>query len=294
MKKLGLRMDQKRRIHGYIFLSPLIMGISVFFVFPIYLLFKLSFGDIDKITGFQIKWVGLENFSRAFVVDINFVPLLLNSISQLLTRLPLIIIFSFLLAVLMNKNIKMKGFFKTAFFLPFLLGTGHIMMNILGQDVNGRLVAEAKGIFIPEEVLIYLGPKVNEAVDTFFGIIVVVLWSSCVQIFMFLSGIQAIPGSLYESARIDGATEWEMLWKITLPMVSPIMLLNIIYTIVILMTDMTNPIMDYIYRFSFRRDYEYGAAIGCIYCVFILLLVLTVILSMKRVISNVSMERSDK
>lgn len=293
-KKCRLRMDQKRKLEGFVFLSPLIIGIMIFFVFPLYLLIRLSFGDIVKITGFQIEWVGFENFLRAFVVDINFVPMLLDSIGQMLSRLPLIIIFSFLLAILMNKNVKMKGFFKTVFFLPFLLGTGHIMMNILGQDVNGKLVAEAKGIFLPEEILVYLGDKVNEIVDKFFGIIVLVLWSSSVQIFLFLSGIQAIPNALYESARIDGATEWEMLWKITLPMVSPITMLNIIYTIVILMTDMTNPIMDYIYQYSFRRDYEYGAAMGTIYCLFILILVMIVLVSMRRVISNASVERSDK
>jgi len=293
-KKLRLRMDQKHIIHGYIFLSPLIIGTSLFFFFPLYLLVKLSFGEIVKIAGFQIKWVGFENFMRAFVVDVNFIPMFLDTMSQMLSKLPLIIVFSLLLAILLNKDIKMKGFFKVVFFLPFLLGTGHIMMNILGQNVNGKLVAEAKSIFIPEEVLIYLGSRVNEAVDKFFGLISIVLWNSSVQIFLFLSGIQAIPAPLYESAKIDGATEWEMLWKITLPMVSPIMLLNIIYTIVILMTDMTNPIMDYIYFYSFRRNYEYGAAMGSIYCVFILLLVMVVVLSMRKTISNVSTERSDK
>ncbi len=92
-RRFHLRMDQKHKIHGYVFLSPLIIGIIVFFAFPVYLLVKLSFGDIDRITGFHIKWVGLENFLRAFVVDINFVPLLLDSIGQMLSRLPLVIIF---------------------------------------------------------------------------------------------------------------------------------------------------------------------------------------------------------
>ena len=103
--------------------------------------------------------------------------------------------------------------------------------------------------------------------------ITVVLWKSGVQIVLFLAGLQGISSSLYEAARVDGATEWEMFWKITLPMISPVILMNLVYTIVAFFTDATNPVIDYIYKQSFtNQQFGYGAAMSWVYFAFALLL----------------------
>ena len=100
--------------------------------------------------------------------------------------------------------------------------------------------------------------------------ITVVLWKSGVQIVLFLAGLQGISSSLYEAARVDGATEWEMFWKITLPMITPVILMNAVYTIVSFFTDATNPIVDYIYKQSFGnpQQFAHGAAMGWMYFAF--------------------------
>ena len=282
MKRFRLTMDRRHKLEGYVFMIPFIIGIIAFFAFPLFISIKLSFGNIIKMAGFHIEWSGLEHYARAFVWDVNFLPMLFDVARQMIVQVPLIIVFSLLLAILISREIKFVGFFRVVFFLPFLLGTGHIMKRIIEQGVNVQVLSAARQVIIPDHTLRYLGPRVSEAVNNFFGIIVVVLWRSGVQILLFLTGLQSISISLYESAKVDGATEWEMFWKITIPMISPIMLLNIIYTLVDSFTDISNPILDYIQTNAFRRtQFEYAAAIGWIYFLFILLLVFIIFMTMK-------------
>jgi len=275
-------MEKRNMVEGYIFISPFLLGTLIFFAFPLFMSIKLSFGKILKMEGFKIKWIGIDNYVRAFLVDINFVPMFINVVKQTFIKVLLIIIFSLLLSILINKNIKFRGFFRTVFFIPFLLGTGDVMKQLLGQGVDKQVISLADGTLIPRGMLAYLGTNVVTVIDVLFSIIVVVLWSSGVQILLFLSGLQTIPISLYESSKVDGATEWEMFWKITLPMISPIMLLNIIYTLVDSFTDVTNPILSYIQNTAFiNLNFEYAAAMGWIYLLFIFILVLLVMRVLK-------------
>lgn len=290
MKRFKMTMERRHKMEAYVFMTPLIIGIIAFFAFPLFISIKLSFGKIIKMAGFKIEWSGFEHYIKAFVWDVNFIPMLVDVMRQVIIQVPLIIVFSLLLAILISREIKFVGFFRVVFFLPFLLGTGHIMKQIIQQGVNMQVLAAARQVVLPDHMLAYLGPRVNEAVNNFFGIIVMVLWSSGVQILLFLTGLQSISTSLYESAKVDGATEWEMFWKITIPMISPIMLLNIIYTLVDSFTDISNPILTYIQTNAFRRtQFEYAAAIGWIYFIFILLLVMLIFLLMRnKVYSTVS------
>jgi ABC-type sugar transport system permease subunit len=279
MRRFRLNMKRRHILEGYVFVSPFILGFLAFFAFPLYISLRLSFGKVIRIQGFNIAWAGFDNFVKAFVLDTQFVPMFVDAIKHTLFRMPLIIVFSLLLAILINRDIKFRGFYRVVFFLPFLLGTGHVMQQILGQGLNMSVLAEARSTFIPNELLAYLGPTVGNMVDSFFGIIVEVLWSSGMQILLFLSGLQGISVSLYESAKIDGATEWDSFWKITLPMISPITLLNIIYTIIDSFTNPRNPIVNYIINYAFKNmDYAYGAAMGWIYFVFIMLVILVAFL----------------
>ena len=169
------------------------------------------------------------------------------------------------------------------------------MQQIIGQGINEQVLMQAKNIFIPEKILAYLGPNVDEAVNSFFGVIVTVLWSCGVQILLFLSSLQGISKSLYESAKVDGATQWEMFWKITLPMISPVMLLNIIYTLLDSFTDISNPILSYIQDYAFTRtDFAYAAAIGWIYFIFIMILILVIFMIMKNHLYSFDMKGETK
>lgn len=113
---------------------------------------------------------------------------------------------------------------------------------------------------MPQLIADLLGHSLTEFLQGVLDRITVVLWKSGVQIVLFLAGLQGISSSLYEAARVDGATEWEMFWKITLPMISPVILMNLVYTIVAFFTDATNPVIDYIYKQSFtNQQFGYGS-----------------------------------
>ena len=186
-----------------------------------------------KITSFKgllTEWVGLKNYEYIFFYDINFIPTFLQVVYDTLLNTPLCMVFSLVIAILINRKMVGRGFFRTAFFIPVLLGSGYIMKQLLGMGVDGTTITT--GIMVPKLISDLLGVSITTVVQGFLDRITVVLWKSGVQIVLFLAGLQGISGPLYEAARVDGATEWEMFWKITLPMITPIILMNIVYTIV--------------------------------------------------------------
>ena len=280
-KSRRLGIDRKRSLEAYIFLIPWLVGVCLFFAYPIFVSIRLAFSDIVEFKGLKTAWVGLDNFQYIFFYDINFVPTFLQVVYDTLLNTPLCMVFSLIIAIFINRKMVGRGFFRTAFFIPVLLGTGYIMKQLLGMGVDGMTVTT--GITVPKLIADLLGVSITEVVQGFLDRITVVLWKSGVQIVLFLAGLQGIPGSLYEAARVDGATEWEMFWKITLPMISPVIMMNIVYTIVAFFTDTTNPMVDYIYKMNFtNQQFEYAAAMSWIYFIFALVLCLACILLMRR------------
>ncbi|MGI6569547.1 MAG: carbohydrate ABC transporter permease [Caldicoprobacterales bacterium] len=290
-KRWRMSMNTRKILDGYIFISPWLIGCFLFFLNPLLKSIQLSFSKLAGTTGFQLEWAGWTNYMKAFVLDVTFIPMFLEVVRNMFVNTPLIIVFSLFIAILINKNIRMRWLFREVFFFPVLLGTGYVMQQLLGYNVDAQTMEVARGILLPQEMLVYLGPRVSDMVQLFMDRITIILWKSGVQIILFLSGLQGISPSLYEAARCDSATEWEMFWKITLPMISPVILLNIIYTIIDSFTDSMNPILDFIHTTAFvNRQMEYAAAIGWIYFVFIFLVVGLVFLVMRRYIyhTNVS------
>lgn len=261
---------------AFIFLIPFLIGISVFFIFPLFMSVKLSLGNLSGVTNFDLHWkpfsILFENYTKALFVDTTFIPILLSEINNVLLKTPLILAFSIILAIAISRNIKGKGFFRFAFFLPFLLGTGNVLQQMLNVGVDSQVISMESVTVIPMYILNYLGEGVINAVNTFFSVIVLVLWNSSVQILLFMSGIQSIPPQLYESASVDGATEWEKFWKITLPMLVPVILLNMVYTITESFTSTTNPMLAYIRSraFSSAKQFEYASAASILYTLVVL------------------------
>ncbi|AEE95249.1 carbohydrate ABC transporter permease [Mahella australiensis] len=279
--KRKLTLEQKRSMEGYVFITPWIIGFATFIAYPFFESLWLSFHKVTEVANLESEWTGWANYINAFIVDINFLPNFIMTVNNTLINTPLIIVFALFIAILLNRDIKLKAFFRAAFFLPVLLGTGFILQQLLGQGVNQQ--ALTRGIAIPEEFFVYLGPTVASYVQGFFDRLTLILWKSGVQIILFLAGLQGISASLYESARCDGASEWEMFWQITLPMISPVILLNIIYTLIDSFTDVSNPIVDYVINVAFRQlNFGYGAALGWIYFIFVFIVVAVIFLISKR------------
>lgn len=264
---------------AYIFLMPWIVGILVFFAYPIVSSVQLSFSKIATLFNYKLQYVGLDNFKVILFQDVKFIPALLQSLRQTAIFLPVIVILSMILAIILNSNIKAKGLFRSLYFLPVILGTGYVIQQLLGQDSGTATQTISRGLEIPPVLTNMFDSGALDIIKVIFDNITMILWRCGVQILIFLSGLQAISPALYESARVDGATEWEMYWKITLPMLAPVTVMNIIYTIVVSFTDLSNPVISYMLEYSKDlRGAGAATAMAWMYLVMVLIIVMVVML----------------
>ena len=282
---MRMKMANKDKLAGYFFISPWLLGSLLLFAVPVAYSVVIS---LTQFTTSDIVGISLHNYRKAFVEDINFIPMFLTTMRDTITNTPLINVFALFVAILLNKKMRLRGLFRSLFFLPVMLGTGFIMQQLLGQDIQQESMNLARGIILPDEVLLYLGPNVSEMALDFMGRITLIMWRSGVQILIFLAGLQGISPSIYEAAKIDSADGWQSFWLITLPMLTPIILLNVIYTIVDFFTDSSNGIVNYILEYGFKRnDFGYAASIGWLYFGFSFLLILVVYAIMNRFVKKV-------
>ena len=168
MKGIHIGMQRRKTIQALLFISPWIIGFLLFFLYPIITSLRLSFGKLTNIVGLQTTWSGLENYLRAFTVDVEFIPLFLKQIQTTFLYTPLITVFSLILAILLNQKIKCKGLFRCVFFLPVLLGSGVVMMELEQTGMNTRSVLEAVNILLPSNVMNYLGAGLETVLNFLF------------------------------------------------------------------------------------------------------------------------------
>lgn len=289
-KKKRLTFKQRRTLEGLMFVSPWIIGAILFFIGPIFVSIRLSFSEIVSQRGFIMEWVGLKYYKDILTgAQANtYIPMFIQVVKDTAINTPITLVFSLFIAILINKDIKARGFFRTVFFIPVLLGSGYVMKQLLGIGVGNVVTNQVDGM-LTASLLKTLGGTFATVVQDILGRITQVLWKSGVQIILFLAGLQGIPGSLYEASRCDGATEWENFWKITLPIVSPIILLNFIYTMVDSFTDSNNGIVSQLIGL-FRKGgvrFSEGAAVGWIYFTFTFIICGLALLIMKRLTFNI-------
>lgn len=280
-------LDRRRKKEALLFLFPWFIGTLIFLLIPVIYSMLISFSNIENYKSFQLDFPVLEHYHMIFFVDTGFMPYMLNAIKDTVVLSPLIIVFSLFISIILNKKIKCRGFFRAVFFLPVVLGTGFIMQELLSQGVQDAAMQTASQVILQKNVVLYLGPAGTEAVQDFLGLITTVFWKSGVQIVIFLAGLQKIPSSLYESARIDSATEWEMLWSITLPLMTPMILLNAIYTFIDFFTDSSNRVISLIQDYMFvGGDFERAAAAGWVYFTMIFVILGIIYLILRPFVKN--------
>ncbi len=289
-KKKRLTLRQRRTLEGLMFVTPWIIGAILFFIQPIFVSIKLSFSEIVSQKGFIMEWVGLKYYEDILTgaQATTYLPMFLKVVKDTAINTPITLVFSLFIAILINKDIKARGFFRTVFFIPVLLGSGYVMQQLLGIGVGNVVTNQVDGM-LTSTLLKTLGGTFATVVQDILGRITTVLWKSGVQIILFLAGLQGIPGSLYEASRCDGATEWENFWKITLPIVSPIILLNFIYTMVDSFTDSNNEIVAQLIGL-FRKGgvrFSEGAAVGWIYFTFTFIICGLALLIMRKLTFNI-------
>lgn len=262
-------MKKRHIIEGYSFVSLWIIGFFLFMAVPLGRSLYYTFNKLKPTKdGLQATFAGFDNYRAAFTTDIHFVPLLTETVQDLVTQVPLILIFSIFVAILLNREIFGRTFFRGIFFLPVIIASGIALRKLLDQGAATMPVFQEYGIymqlsnFIPELVL----EPLLEYADS----LTLVMWDSGVQILIFLAGLQTISPTLYEAAKIDGATGWETFWKITFPMLIPMIFVNTLFTIVNSFTNPDNPIMNHLMHTVFvSNDYAYGSTIGWLYFIII-------------------------
>lgn len=285
-KKKGMSMRTRRTLEGLMFVSPWILGALLFFVYPIIDSIRLSMSEMVSMRGMVTRWVGLQNFENLLTKETDYIANFLTAIKNTLINTPITLVFSLFIAMLINRDIKGRGAFRTIFFIPVLLGTGYVM-DILVNNGASNVVSGGADSALITMLMKSVGATFGTFVQTFLSTITTVLWKSGVQIILFLAGLQGIPGSLYEASRCDGATEWENFWKITLPIVSPIILLNFVYTMIDSFTDASNPIMSNLSHQFENGTLHVGAAMGWLYFLFTFIVCGIVLAVMSRLTFNI-------
>ena len=282
-------LKRKENMNGYLFILPWLIGMAALFVFPIYRSLEMSFSNIINYTDYTVEFVGLLHYKNALTADAEYLNSFISQIKNMLQTIPFVNVFSLLIAVMLNRKFKGRTLFRAIFFLPVILGSGFAMSMLMNQKVDQEAMETVKQVLLPRQVAIYLGEELTNAISVFLNLISTILWKCGVPIVIYLAGLQGVPTSLYEAARVDAATEWEMFWLITLPMITPMMLLNMVFTIVDSFTDSQNWFLRLIERTSFSGDfeYEYAAAMSWIFFVWVIVLVAIIFLIMRPFINKV-------
>jgi ABC-type sugar transport system permease subunit len=279
---MQLTLRGRQAITGYLFIAFWLAGFVLFLLVPLFRSFAWSLTDADMQNVNQgPQLIGLDNYVEAFTIDIEFLPYLLETFRNLLLDVPFILAFSLAVALLAMQEVPGIGIFRAVFFLPVVIGSAAVVDRMF--DMTGNQVVLFRGVGVQQFLQIFLGDRLP-AFMVFLNRSIFVLWRSGVQILIFIAGLKGIDPVLYEAAEVDGASAWGRFWKITLPMLSPVILVNIIYTIIDSFTDYFNRVLWYIRLLTFETKLRIGypSALGNIYFVLIFVLVVLVFVLVSR------------
>lgn len=260
---------------GILFVSPWLIGFAVFTLIPFINSILYSFNAVSIIPGkINLKWAGLEYYNYAWNVSTSFKLNLSSSAMMICCATPVILVFALIVAVMLNNKFRGRVFFRAIFFMPVIIMSGPVISKLLtGYTVNFTEEGSQIMLFLQSLPGVISKPCVF-VLDN----LVLILWFSGVQILMYLAGLQKVSTSLYEAAEIDGAGAWEKFWKITLPHMGPIILINGIYTVVTIANYSEQAINQEISNSMFNTSmmYSLSAAMSWIYFLLVLLILAVV------------------
>ena len=271
-KKKRMSLMTRRSISGYLFILPWLIGFVCFYARSLFMSIQFSLSEltVNPGGGYTLDFVGLDNYIYAFRVHGTFKQILTTSIGNMLIDVPLITFFSLFMAILLNKKFRGRTLVRAIFFLPVILNSGAIMdaMALARTMMSGgissasaEMAAASAGsgasiqyyiqmftaLGLPDSIIAYISGAVSRISD--------IINASGVQIIIFIAALQSIPGSMYEVAKIEGATAYETFWKVTFPMVLPHIITNVVYTVVDSFA--VSDVVDLAYETAFTNN-NYG------------------------------------
>lgn len=270
-----LKNRQRETLSGLLFFLPWIIGFLAITCYPLIYSILISFNQVAIRPGeISLEPMGWEYFRQALFLDTEFPTLLVTSVTQVAIGTPISVVFALVIALLLNRSFRGRTAYRMIFFLPVIIMSGPVMSELLTETSAMSIDMDIMGL---SAILMELDKGWASLLLSILNSFIRILWFCGVQIIVFLVALQKIDGSMYEAASIDGASPWEAFWKITLPHLRPIIVLNTIYTIIEMGTaadDATNTkIMESITDIA--RPYSFAAAMSWIYA-FCLMLLMTI------------------
>lgn len=228
-------MKGKQNKLAYLFLLPWFLGFVVFTLIPFCITAYLSFTEVKStVTGYEITFIGFDNYFTAFFKNTEFLPALFEFISMIIPYTFVVTVISFIVAVLLDKIKIGKEALRMIYFLPVIIMSGPVMYQILDSSNNtpegvvmDNYLADS---FILQMIESY-SPQFAKFISDISSELTIILWFTGIPIVLFISGLQKINPSIYEAAKIDAASAWQILFKITIPIIKPLMLVAVIFTI---------------------------------------------------------------
>ena len=284
MSRTKSTLARKEAVAGYLYIMPWLLGFLLFTLIPILFSFYLAF---TSYRGFgSPEWIGFENFNFMLTQDDLFWKSARVTLVYVIGFLPLGLVLGFSIALLMNQNVRGITVFRTIYYLPATL-TG-VAVAIMWQFVFH------KEFGVLNEVLSWVGiPPISWLNDTrwvMVAFIIMGLWGVGSGMIIYLSGLQSIPSDLYEAATIDGANSLQKLWKITIPLMTPVIFFNLvtgligsfqIFTTAFVMTQGGPNYATYFFSLNIYyttfRSLQLGYASAMSIALFVLILALTMV-----------------
>jgi len=283
--KLRMTLRQRKALTGVAFSSPFIVGFVCFFLYPLIQSFAFSLSEIKLTqTGYETRFIGLQSYRHALFVDARFVRTLVSAFGSMFATVPAILIFSFFAASLLNQQFRGRTLARAIFFLPVILSSATVIELARGDYMHGAMGANS---VLSSQVIqsflmqLKLPASFTEYIISAVVSIPEVINSSGIPILIFLAGLQSIPSSLFEVAQIEGATAWECFWRITFPLLSPLVLTNVVYIIVDSFTNASSPVLRLIentawagagYAISVAMSWIYFVCIGAVLAIVFVLI----------------------
>lgn len=277
MKRRNQGITKLKSRYGLLFVTPWLIGFVLFFAMPAIQSILYSFSDVQLTgEGLQISLVGLKHYRYALLENPNYVTNMWSSVGTILYSLPFILLISLVLALILNQKFRGRLFFRALFFLPVIISTG-IVLNLMflttGSDMTGASASESLtgNMFSVADVIsvLNLPAVISDYVEQVINSIFDLIWSSGIQIVLFIAGLQAIPASLYGASRVEGATKWEEFWFITFPMLSQVTLLVALFTMVEQLTSSRNALVSQLFQLMKAGLYDETSAVLWAYFVIV-------------------------
>lgn len=271
-KKTRKSYEKKKARYGYYFIGVWVFGFVFLFIVPLFTSLIYSFSNVKVEDGSVVlKNVGFENYISIFTEDAKFPSAFVETITTVLSQTPLIIVFSLLMAIILNQKFHGRSLVRAVFFLPVIIASGVVINIIKGDSILNLLVsgqrasmmfeltttqAFMQNLGIDSKIVTYITNSVNDIFN--------LTWKSGIQILIFLAALQSVPTQLYEVSKVEGATAWETFWKITFPLIMPMIMVNTVYSIIDNYISYSTPVFKLIQDYSQKIKFDTAAAMSWI------------------------------